>query len=175
MDAKYGRGADLVHLNAARQNPEQYTLYQPHGGAKPAFTLADWSSGGIDDHDYDEVIPVYKIPQPEPAAAAPAPTPEPEPTPEPVKEEPKGPVEYSPEIQKAKEKVQQYESNITSGNTSEQIYDPNSKYAQETNLDFSNNYDFSAKTFGGQSSKAAASFLDNKKQSVKNSSSNMGN
>ena len=110
---------------------------------------------------------VYKMDTP--AAAAPAPTPEPEPTPEPVKEEPKGPVEYSPEIQKAKEKVQQYESNIESGNTSEQIYDPNRKYAQETNLDFSNNLDFSAKTFGGQSSKAAASFLDNKKQSVKNS------
>ena len=78
-DAKYGRTADLEHLTAARQNPEQYTMHQPHGGAKPAFTFDDWSSGGIDDNDWDEVIPIYKIPQPEPAPApAPAP-PEPEP------------------------------------------------------------------------------------------------
>jgi hypothetical protein len=79
MDAKYGRGADLEHLTAARQNPEQYTMHQPHGGVEPAFTFDDWSSGGIDDNDYDEVIPIYKIPQPEPAAAAPAPEPKREP------------------------------------------------------------------------------------------------
>ena len=133
---------------AAQKNPEQYTRNQPNGGAKAAFTFDDWSSSGIDDNDWDEKISFYKIPQPEPAPTpAPAPAPAPTPTPEPVKEEPKGPVEYSPEIQKAKEKVQQYESNIKSGNTSEQIYDPNRKYAQETNLDFGNNLDFSAKEF----------------------------
>ena len=78
-DAKYGRTEDLKHITAAQKNPEQYTLYQPHGGAKPAFTFDDWGSGGIDDNDYDEVIPIYKIPQPEPVAAAPAPEPKPEP------------------------------------------------------------------------------------------------
>ena len=112
-----------------------------------------------------EYLPIFAK---EPATTpAPAPTPAPTPAPEPVKEEPKGPVEYSPEIQEAKERVNKYESDIKSGDTSEKIY--NRSYTKESNLDFNNNLDFSSKTYGGQSSKAAASFLDNKKQSVKNS------
>ena len=64
------------HYEAAQKNPEQYTTNKAHGGAKAAFTMEDWSSSGIDDSDYDEVISFYKIEQPKPAAAA-APAPEP--------------------------------------------------------------------------------------------------
>jgi len=110
-----------------------------------------------------------------PAAPAPAPTPKSKPVIEPT-----GPVEYSSEIQQAKERTNKYESDLKDGNTSQNIYAKDSYINRDTNV--SNKYDFSAKTFGGasnnatpadtgsqeQASKATASFLDNKKSQVKN-------
>jgi len=135
-DAKYGRTEDLKHITAAQKNPEQYTLYQPHGGAKPAFTFDDWGSGGIDDNDYDEVIPIYKIPQPEPASTpAPEPAPTPEPTPEP---KPELPVKLSERAADAnaytdayERKVLPYKGNYIFGDES---VEQNFKNQYQTNL-----------------------------------------
>tara|TARA_R110002012_G_scaffold233723_1_gene407064 strand:+ start:87 stop:590 length:504 start_codon:yes stop_codon:yes gene_type:complete len=110
-----------------------------------------------------EYLPIFAK---EPATTpAPAPTPAPTPAPEPVKEEPKGPVEYSPEIQEAKERVNKYESNIKSGDTSEKTFDSNKTYIKESNLDFNKNLDFSSKTYNN-ANKAASSFLDSKKNQI---------
>ena len=124
------------HYEAAQKNPEQYTLYQPHGGAKPAFTFDDWGSGGIDDNDYDEVIPIYKIPQPEPASTpAPEPAPTPEPTPEP---KPELPVKLSERAADAnaytdayERKVLPYKGNYIFGDES---VEQNFKNQYQTNL-----------------------------------------
>ena len=66
---------------------------------------------------------IFKTPQ-QAAAPAPAPTPAPTPAPAPApKPQPTGPVEHSPVIKQAKERVNKYESNIKDGTTSESIYD----------------------------------------------------
>ena len=66
-------------------------------------------------------------------AAAPARAPKPKPKPKPkAKEEPKAPIEYSPEIQQAKERVQAYEADILSGKTSDDIYSYDNDYSKDT-------------------------------------------
>jgi hypothetical protein len=56
--------------------------------------------------------------------AAPAPAPQPKPKPEAKKPEPKKPepVKHSPEIQQAKERVQKYQEDVSSGEVSNKIY-----------------------------------------------------
>ena len=75
------------------------------------------------------------------------------------------PVEHSPEIKQAKERVRTYENDVLSGKTSEDVYG-----AGKYNLDLNKGAD-GIGTMGaqaGQSSKLATeSFLDNKKQDVK--------
>ncbi len=77
------------------------------------------------------------------------------------------PIEHSPEIKQAKERVQSYEQDVLSGKTSEDIY----------GIDYDYSFD-AAKGAAGigtpmnggsseQASKATASFLDNKKLQVK--------
>jgi hypothetical protein len=57
-------------------------------------------------------------------APAPAPAPQPQPKPEAKKPEPKKPepVQHSPEIQQAKERVQKYQEDVSSGEVSNRIY-----------------------------------------------------
>ena len=126
--------------------------------------------------------------KPAPAAPAPAPAParapKPKPKPKPkAKKEPKAPIEYSPEIQQAKERVQAYEADIQSGETSDAIYNYDNDYSKDTyiaqpsgaNIDYS--FD-SSKGLAGigtptggdssqQANKAATSFLDLKKSELK--------
>lgn len=115
-----------------------------------------------------------------PAAApqsAPAPAPKPQPKPKP-KPTPK-PVEYSPEIQQAKERVQTYEQDILSGKTSDSIYDVGSNsenYAKESyiNRDFKGfqPYDLSNQTFNAEAESAkqnSQDFLSEKKNNLINS------
>jgi len=68
-----------------------------------------------------QMAPVYsKFPEPE-VKKAPAPAPaEPTPAPEPEKES--TPTEHSPEIQQAKERVANYENDVMSGKTSDEIF-----------------------------------------------------
>ena len=110
-----------------------------------------------------------------------APKPEAEPKPKP--EATPKPIEYSPEIQEAKERVQAYEADIQSGETSDAIYNYDDDYSKDTyiaqpsgaNIDYS--FD-SSKGLAGigtptggdssqQANKAATSFLDLKKSELK--------
>ena len=123
-------------------------------------------------------------PAPPAPAAAPAPAPKPKPKPAPkAKKEPKAPIEYSPEIQQAKERVQAYEADILSGKTSDDIYSYDNDYSKDTyiaqpsgaNIDYS--FDSSKGVAGigtptdgdssQQASSAATSFLDLKKSELK--------
>tara|TARA_R110002012_G_scaffold233723_1_gene407066 strand:+ start:1380 stop:1940 length:561 start_codon:yes stop_codon:yes gene_type:complete len=167
LDARFRNPSAAEAMNDALINPQNYTTAMPNGSSKAAFTVGSTVGAGRDGMQRGPDTVYYKIEQPKAPAPVAASAPAPPPVAPPVKKEPKGPVEYSPEIQEAKERVNKYESDIKSGDTSEKIY--NRSYTKESNLDFNNNLDFSSKTYGGQSSKAAASFLDNKKQSVKNS------
>ena len=152
-----------LEMSNAMDNPENYTTSRPNMGAKPAFEVRGISGKG---QGTQPGTAYYKIEQPK-AAPAPTPAPTPEPTPEPEPEiKPTGPVEYSPEITQAKERVNKYQSDIKDGITSQNIYSKDSYINRDSTL--SNKYDFSAKTFGGQSDKAAASFLDQKKQQLNN-------
>ena len=84
---------------------------------------------------------IYKVQQPKttvntvykdkPVAAKPKPKPE-----------PTGPVEYSPEIQQAKERVNKYQDDVMSGKTSEEIYAKDS-YINRDHSGFQQKYDFS--------------------------------
>ena len=83
---------------------------------------------------------------PAPAVAAPAPqvqAPKPK---DPIKAPE---VEYSPEIQQAKERVKTYEDDITSGKTSENIYDVGSNKFNKNSDPFLNSkqFDFSSTSF----------------------------
>tara|TARA_R110002012_G_scaffold233723_1_gene407065 strand:+ start:633 stop:1328 length:696 start_codon:yes stop_codon:yes gene_type:complete len=98
------------------------------------------------------------------SSAAPAP----KPTPTPAKKEPTGPVQYSPEIQEAKERVNKYESDIKAGVTSEKIFDANRTYTKDSNLDFSNNLDFSGKTFGANKSPKTNEYASAAQQQMQN-------
>ena len=126
--------------------------------------------------------------KPAPAAPAPAPAParapKPKPKPKPkAKKEPKAPIEYSPEIQQAKERVQAYEAGIQSGETSDEIYNYDNDYSKDTYIaqPSGDNFDYSFDSSKGvagigthlngsnkqQAQKATASFLDKKKSEVK--------
>ena len=124
-------------------------------------------------------------PAPPAPAAAPAPAPKPKPKPAPkAKKEPKAPIEYSPEIQQAKERVQAYEADILSGKTSDDIYSYDNDYSKDTYIaqPSGDNIDYffdSSKGVAGigthlngsnkqQAQKATSSFLDKKKSEVKN-------
>ena len=100
-----------------------------------------------------------KAPEPKPAAPIAAPTPAPPKlAPKPVVK-PKEPIEYSPEIQQAKERVSSYEKDILSGKTSEDIYGQaqatvQSSFIKDTGSSSNDQYDFSGNTFDtNQSSK----------------------
>ena len=71
-------------------------------------------------------------------------------------------IEHSPEIKQAKERVRSYEDDALSGKTSADIY--GGKY----NLDLNQGADGIGTPQQMPSQQATASFLDNKKQSVKN-------
>ena len=75
------------------------------------------------------------------------------------------PVEHSPEIQQAKERVRSYEDDVLSGKTSDDIYggNPGSKYE----LDLNKGGDGIGTLQPSASKQATASFLDNKKSQVK--------
>ena len=154
LDARHRNPNAAEAMNDALINPQNYTTAMPNGSSKAAFTVGSTVGAGRDGMKKGPDTVYYKIEQPKTPApvAASAPAPAPAPAAPPVKKEPKGPVEYSPEIQEAKERVNNYESDIKSGVTSEKIFDANKTFTQESNLDFTNNLDFSSKTFGGASS-----------------------
>ena len=168
-----------------------------NGGA-PGGAVSTYTNSYDDMHDdYNanndkKNYGIYKVQAPVAQAAAPTPAaapPKAAPTPKAV---PKKPVEHSPEIKQAKERVKTYENDILSGKTSDEIYGVGSNsenYGKDSyiNQDFKgfNQIDFNSKTFdatkgaagigtpmsGGtkeQAEKASASFLDNKKSQVKN-------
>ena len=117
-----------------------------------------------------------KAPTPQ-AAPAPAPTPAPKAAPKPA---PKKPVEHSPEIKQAKERVKTYENDILSGKTSDKIYDVGSNakdYGKESyiNRDYKgfNQIDLGGKTFDGtaeHSKQNSQDFLSTKKSELTSSS-----
>ena len=76
------------------------------------------------------------------------------------------PVEHSPEIQQAKERVRSYEDDALSGKTSADIYggNPGSKYE----LDLNKGADGIGTPQVSSAKQATASFLDNKKSQIKN-------
>ena len=113
-------------------------------------------------------------PRPTPPPA-PAPTPAPTPAPKPA------PVQHSPEVEKAKELVDTYKSDIIAGKPTEEIYKSkssqptveNQDYSKESyinkNSSFNTKYDFSAKTFASDvSNKKSASqdFFNTKKDQL---------
>tara|TARA_R110002050_G_scaffold271859_1_gene415464 strand:+ start:1088 stop:2050 length:963 start_codon:yes stop_codon:yes gene_type:complete len=81
-------------------------------------------------------------------------------------------IEYSPEIKQAKERVQTYENDILSGKTSEDIYKfDGNQGADGIASPMKGAAGIGTPNSGGsqeQASKATASFLDNKKEDVKN-------
>jgi hypothetical protein len=108
-----------------------------------------------------EKVPYYNIEKPKtvtktvykdkPVAAPPKPAPK-----------PKAPVEHSPEIQQAKDRVNSYEKDILSGKTSEDIYGKSpweqaqatvqSSYIKPTSSNPNEQIDFSADTFEAKES-----------------------
>ena len=119
---------------------------------------------------------IYKIQQPQvqtvvkqaPSAAPKKPNPTPKPK--------AGPIEHSPEIQQAKERVSTYEDNLMSGKTADEIFqvEPTQDYSKDTYISTSDNqsndrqYDFSAKTFNADTKKAQ-DFLTRKLSNYTNS------
>ena len=88
-------------------------------------------------------------------------------SPDPVAKKPE-PIEHSPEINQAKERVRSYEDGILSGQTSEDIFGSGSDFSFDAakgaaGIGTPMNGDSSQ-----QATKATASFLDNKKSQVKN-------
>jgi hypothetical protein len=80
-------------------------------------------------------------------------------------EEKAEPIEHSPEIKQAKERVRAYEDDVLSGKTSEDIYggNPSDKYK----LDLNKGADGIGTFIPNTSEQATASFLDNKKSQIK--------
>ena len=107
------------------------------------------ASGGSPIVTYKKNAPA---PAPPPPPAAPAPKVQ-APKPKAAVKAPE--VEYSPEIQQAKERVKTYEDDITSGKTSESIYDVGSNKFNKNSDSFLNSkqFDFSSKSF--ESNKSA--------------------
>tara|TARA_R110001592_G_scaffold52697_2_gene161672 strand:- start:2503 stop:3105 length:603 start_codon:yes stop_codon:yes gene_type:complete len=112
---------------------------------------------------------IFKTPQ-QKAAPAPAPTPAPTPAPKPQpKPQPTGPVEHSPEIKQAKERVNKYESNIKDGTTSENY--AKDSYINRDSKRF-NQYNFASKTFDGASDNSklnSQDFFSKKKNNLTSS------
>jgi hypothetical protein len=115
---------DYGHKDKMRLK-DGYTL-QKLPGAEEVFTKPDskarWKKVGPNNPNVrveaSKGYSIYKLP--EEKAPAPAPQPQPEAKkPEPKKPEP---VQHSPEIQQAKERVQKYQEDVSSGEVSEQIY-----------------------------------------------------
>ena len=79
-----------------------------------------------------------------PAPAA-APAPAPAPAPKPVAKAPKAPVEYSPEIQQAKDRVNAYENGKSPWEQAQA--NVQSSFIKDTGSSSNNQYDFSANTF----------------------------
>jgi len=159
----YGGQAYMDYLD----NPQNYTTNRPNEAADAAFSRAK-THGVKSAGSYKSYTNYYKLPEPpKPVAAAPTPAPTPEPKPEP-EIKPTGPVEYSPEIQQAKERTNKYQSDIKDGTTSNQIHNPQD-YSKDSYINrdsaVSNKYDFSAKAFGS----ASQDFLNKKKDEVTDS------
>jgi len=159
----------LDAMKDALKNPENYTTSKPNVASKSAFVVGSTVGGGRDGMKKGSDTAYYKIEKPSThtSTAAPTPTPAPQAPPS-TTPKPKEPVEYSPEIQQAKERVKSYENDVLSGKVSEEIYNPD--YSKDTyiNRGDSNDsqYDFSQSVFNPQQ-KATQAFLDKKKADVK--------
>ena len=161
------------------------TLHQnyegSHGWDEASAAVAGSSSGKYDDKLMnDDHLNKMIAWLSERQKSAPKPEAEPKPKPEAT---PK-PIEYSPEIQEAKERVQAYEAGIQSGETSDEIYNYDDDYSKDTYIaqPSGDNFDYSFDSSKGvagigthlngsnkqQTQKATASFLDKKKSQVKN-------
>lgn len=125
MRAHDGSGSAAA-MHDAMKNPQNYTKSQPNGASKAAFVVGSNVGAGKDGMKKGPDTAYYKVERaPAPAAAsapAPAPPPKPQPKPQP---KPAEPVQHSPEIQQAKERVTTYEKDALSGNTSNEIYNKN--------------------------------------------------
>ena len=160
------------------------TLHQnyegSHGWDEASAAVAGSSSGKYDDKLMnDDHLNKMIAWLSERQKSAPKPEAEPKPKPEAT---PK-PIEYSPEIQEAKERVQAYEAGIQSGETSDEIYNYDNDYSKDTYIaqPSGDNFDYSFDSSKGvagigthlngsnkqQTQKATASFLDKKKSEVK--------
>ena len=160
------------------------TLHQnyegSHGWDEASAAVAGSSSGKYDDKLMnDDHLNKMIAWLSERQKSAPKPEAEPKPKPEAT---PK-PIEYSPEIQEAKERVQAYEAGIQSGETSDEIYNYDNDYSKDTYIaqPSGDNFDYSFDSSKGvagigthlngsnkqQAQKATASFLDKKKSEVK--------
>ena len=82
-------------------------------------------------------------------------------------EERKLAIEYSPEIEQAKERVKTYEDDIMSGKTSDDIYGKGADYTFDASKGAAGIGTPMSGDSGQQANKATASFLDNKKSQVK--------
>jgi len=106
IKGKYDGSGRMKEMQRAMANPEQYTTTRPNMTSEAAFTV-DTKKGAGKGLQTGNTHAYYKIEkQAETAPAQQASAPEPKAAPEPVKE--KGPVEYSPEIASAKERVQKF-------------------------------------------------------------------
>jgi hypothetical protein len=81
-----------------------------------------------------------------------------------TKEE-KEPIEHSPEIKQAKERVRAYEDDVLSGKVSDDVYAGNT--SDKYNLDLNKGADGIGAFIPNTSEQATASFLDNKKSQIK--------
>ena len=104
--SKYDGSGRMEEMQKAMANPDQYTTAMPNMATEAAFTVGSRKGAGKDGMKEGPSTAYYKIEKPtstEPTKQAPAPEPK---APEPVKD--KGPVEYSPEVAAAKERVNNY-------------------------------------------------------------------
>ena len=134
-----GRGEEMQRAQA---NPEQYTTARPNMSTEAAFSVGSMKGAGKGMSKGPETA-YYKIEKPTstaPAQQAPAPEAKPEP-----EKKPAGPIELSPEVQQAKERVNNYQDSI----------------------DGSQGSMFSTDEPKSTNEEAAVNFLDNKKSSLK--------
>jgi hypothetical protein len=75
------------------------------------------------------------------------------------------PIEHSPEIKQAKERVQSYEQDVLSGKVSDDVYAGNT--SDKYNLDLNKGADGIGSFIPNTAEQATASFLDNKKSQIK--------
>jgi len=116
IKGKYDGSGRMEEMQRAMANPDQYTTTRPNMTSEAAFTV-DTRKGagkGLQTGNTHAYYKIEKQAETAPAQQTPAPTSAPEPQPEPEVEQPKDDLvikRRSPEIQEAKERVNNYQLN----------------------------------------------------------------